>query len=475
MRLTIPTPLGSPIIFDTTHLSSRLSPPLRISSLLHRRAQLRLVLLLLLIFTILGVRPNPPFPPSYRHEWKQERNLPWAYGGANFPEGREGRYLKFDVPRGTGFNHQLQRVLLHHHLAVLGNRSLAYEPFVQDDISLPFRIFHWPWRSARIPLSAFISTVISGFEAFHSAPRAVPASQFSRVCPSYKQRVYSLKNDENPSGELDLVPGGQARIHQLQVLLAGSDVGCIRMEGEVFDDAFFDSRAPLELYDSFARSPVLKHLTFSPTILSLLNRVVPEIAPDTSLYDLEAVSRATSENPYETTPWRHVLALHLRRGKDWQDVCEEKGMRSAPFVSFNKLPNLPGNENIPPPAEMVEASRMGLYRAKCLPSTLEIIARARRMRKNHPLLRVVYILTDADDRWAEEIRMWLASEGWDRVWIGGGDIYPEYEDREVGVAVDMEVARRAGVFVGNGFSTTSSNIVLLRTRDGIHTDLTQFW
>ena len=94
MRLTIPTPLGSPIIFDTTHLSSRLSPPLRISSLLHRRAQLRLVLLLLLIFTILGVRPNPPFPPSYRHEWKQERNLPWAYGGANFPEGREGRYLK---------------------------------------------------------------------------------------------------------------------------------------------------------------------------------------------------------------------------------------------------------------------------------------------------------------------------------------------------------------------------------------------
>ena len=123
-----------------------------------------------------------------------------------------------------------------------------------------------------------------------------------------------------------------------------------------------------------------------------------------------------------------------------------------PFVSFNKLPNLPGNENIPPPAEMVEASRMGLYRAKCLPSTLEIIARARRMRKNHPLLRVVYILTDADDRWAEEIRMWLASEGWDRVWIGGGDIYPEYEDREVGVAVDMEVARRAGVFVGNGAS-----------------------
>ncbi len=127
----------------------------------------------------------------------------------------------------------------------------------------------------------------------------------------------------------------------------------------------------------------------------------------------------------------------------------------SPFVSFNKLSNLPGNENVPPPSEMVEATRMGLYRAKCLPSTLDIIARARRMRKNHPLLKVVYILTDDDETWAEEIRMWLASEGWDRVWIGRTDITAEWEDREVGVAVDMEVARRAGVFVGNGVSTDS--------------------
>lgn len=117
------------------------------------------------------------------------------------------------------------------------------------------------------------------------------------------------------------------------------------------------------------------------------------------------------------------------------------------------------------------------------------------MRKNHPLLRHVYLLTDADDAWAEEIRMWLQSEGWDRVWIGQRDIYPDWEDREVGVGVDMEVARRAGVFVGNGvseemyfgsgryvradddqqFSTTASNIVLLRSRDGVHPDLTQFW
>ena len=41
---------------------------------------------------------------------------------------------------------------------------------------------------------------------------------------------------------------------------------------------------------------------------------------------------------------------------------------------------------------------MGLYQKKCFPETLDIIARVRRMRKNHPLLKHVYLLTDADDK-----------------------------------------------------------------------------
>ena len=163
---------------------------------------------------------------------------------------------------------------------------------------------------------------------------------------------------------------------------------------------------------------------------------------------------------------------------------------NRPFVSFNKLPKLPGNENVPPPPDMVEATRMGLYRAKCNPPVLDIIARARRMHKNHPQLKVVYIMTDGPAEWVDEVRRWLLSDGWEKVWVGRSDLYPAWSDHELGVAVDMEVARRAGVFVGNGvgrsvgmtrccadtqFSTTSSNVVLLRSRDGVHPDLTQFW
>ncbi|WVQ94802.1 hypothetical protein IAU59_001885 [Kwoniella sp. CBS 9459] len=480
MRITVPNPLGPPITFDSDSLRNTYS---RIPSLvptnsgrsIARRPHFKLLVFIFGLVLLVTIHPRPPFPPNYSSEWRTESRLPQIKGDIGPGEGKNGRYVKFDVPRGTGFNHQLQRVLLQHHLAVLGNRSLAFEPYVEDDTYLPFKVSSWPWRSARIPLSAYVATVISGFESFYTTPRAVPASYYRNVCPSYKEQTHTIKTDLHPEGDMTLVADGQSRIHQIQVLLAGSDQSCVRIIGEPFDDEFFDSKASLDLYESFVKSPVMKHFSFAPTVLSIINKALPDLSPDSQPYDLESVAHANGD-PVRTGMWKHVLALHLRRGKNWEMVCEEKGARAAPFVSFNKLPLLPGNENVPPPPSMVEATRMGLYRAKCLPQTLDIIARARRMRKNHPLLRSVYILTDADeDAWVKEIRMWLQSEGWDHVWIGKEDVYPEWQDKEVGVAVDMEVGRRAGVFVGNGFSTTSSNIVLLRSRDGIHPDLTQFW
>lgn len=125
------------------------------------------------------------------------------------------------------------------------------------------------------------------------------------------------------------------------------------------------------------------------------------------------------------------------------------------MTGYNKLPLLPGNENVPPPADMVYATRMGLYKAKCDPATLDIIARARRMRTNHPLLSSVYILSNGDDDWVESVRMWLLSDGWERVTVTQ-DVMSEWDDREVAEAVDTEIARRSGVFVGNGVSCAKS-------------------
>ncbi|ODN80051.1 hypothetical protein L198_07861 [Cryptococcus wingfieldii CBS 7118] len=469
MRVTLPNPLGEPVTLD----SDRIPRPAAILptavTRLARRSQLKLLLLLFGFAVLITWHPSPPFPPSYDDEWNWEKRVAKE-------QGQPARMIQFDIPKGTGTLVILIRFRLQHHLAVLGNRSLSYEPYVEDTTILPFNPTNWPWRSAKIPLSAFISTVVSGFETLYDSPRAVPSWYYRAHCPSHKQVVYTIQSPSNPDGKIDLESNGQDRIHQLQVLLGGSDDPCIRIQGEPFDNNFFNSHAPLDLYESFIKSPAMEHFSFSPRVLSILNDRLQILSPTTPLYDLEAAAEGKGKSAISTPIWKHVLAMHIRRGEDWERVCEEKGETSANMVSFNKLPLLPGNENVPPSTDMVEATRMGLYRAKCLPETLDIIGRARRMRKNHPLLKSVYILTDTDDAaWVGEMKKWLESEGWDHVWIGKDDVWGGWEEKEVGVAVDMEIARRAGVFVGNGFSMTSSNIVLLRARDGLHPDLTQFW
>lgn len=150
------------------------------------------------------------------------------------------------------------------------------------------------------------------------------------------------------------------------------------------------------------------------------------------------------------SPPSRVAGVHRTRVREWDQAKCNRTHRS-PFVGFNKLPKLPGNENVPPPPEMVAAARQGLYLAKCDPSILDIIARARRLRTNHPALSSIYILSNGDYGFVAEAKKWLESDGWDRV-LTSADVAYKWEDREIVEAVDTEIARRSGVFVGNGVS-----------------------
>lgn len=68
------------------------------------------------------------------------------------------------------------------------------------------------------------------------------ASYYDKMCSRSHTRTYTLRTEENDPdllqrpADLVLPKQGQDRIHQLQVLLAGSDDECIRIRGEVFDD-----------------------------------------------------------------------------------------------------------------------------------------------------------------------------------------------------------------------------------------------
>ena len=84
------------------------------------------------------------------------------------------------------------------------------------------------------------------------------------------------------------------------------------------------------MYETFAKSPVLAQFTFSPTVFAVLNRIVPEISPDAALYDLERAAIAVSAEPKKMGGmWRHVLAMHLRKGAGWEEFCDERARSAA--------------------------------------------------------------------------------------------------------------------------------------------------
>jgi hypothetical protein len=68
-------------------------------------------------------------------------------------------------------------------------------------------------------------------------------------------------------------------------------------------------------------------------------------------------------------------------------------------------------------------------------------------------------MTDAKPDWIKQFSAKMKKDGWATV-IGSSDLELDDQQTEAGMAVDMEIARKAEVFIGNGVSHS----VILFTR-----------
>jgi hypothetical protein len=109
-------------------------------------------------------------------------------------------------------------------------------------------------------------------------------------------------------------------------------------------------------------------------------------------------------------------------------------------------------------------SGVRIYRARfarSYPTEAEILERIRTVRREHlaaapgAALDVLYVATNADARWVAALRAPLLRDGW-RAVVSLHDFALDEAQNEVGNAVDMEVARRAALFVGNGVRARSA-------------------
>lgn len=167
------------------------------------------------------------------------------------------------------------------------------------------------------------------------------------------------------------------------------------------------------------------------------------------------------------------MALHLRRG-DFEDHCGYLASTQTGFTTWATLPSLAAS--IYPPA--LDTGNASTVLAHCYPSLRRILAAVSAQARTRPDLRALHIMHDgALDHplvylHVQKLVAALMDAGWvaEQGWAGGPmrkvttstDVGLLRGERDWAVCVDVELGRRAAVFIGNGFSSLSTQVVALR-------------
>ncbi|KII83730.1 hypothetical protein PLICRDRAFT_32724 [Plicaturopsis crispa FD-325 SS-3] len=362
---------------------------------------------------------------------------------------------------GHGLNNVLQETLLMSYLAYRTNRSFVFEDYTWSHTPLPYTIYDFALRPPRLPLNAFISGPSAGgpMPPSANARAAVSAEHWEKVCPPARRRIVSSK-DAPHSAEGDVL------IRWWVDTLAAVPDSCVEIDSSsqvVFDRYFFGEPRILSLWDSLITSPILTEFTWSPLVHSAVARNFPMLQPRSAKALMDVSAAGTLDG---------LVAVHLRRG-DYKRHCPRLAGWGTAYMGVNQAPELPDRLDALALANMTGADRHAEYMAHCLPSVAQVAERLRALRAANPGLRRVYVLTNGWGWWVAGLKKKLLEDGWDDM-KSSLELVLDEEQSYVAMAVDMAIAEKAEVFLGNGFSSLTSNVVMLRRAKGLAASSNRF-
>ncbi|KAJ7218085.1 hypothetical protein GGX14DRAFT_439658 [Mycena pura] len=323
------------------------------------------------------------------------------------------KYVFFRQLQGAGFNNQVQEILLYHHLALSSSRVYVYQPLI------------WQPRRASLPLSGFLPGVTSG---------SITSAVFDKVCPPTEVKHVSLNR------ELDAI------WEYAKDVLDGPD-RCMVVDDWIFHWTFLASSGIHPIWPSF-KSYLSQHFEWSFSILDMAER-----------------ARPSGNEPY--------MAIHLRRG-DFEDHCRSLASSQTGFTTWATLPQL--NGAVLPPA--LDSANSTSIMEHCYPSLRRILDAIDSKARANPHVRALHVLHDgAWDHptvYLQYYKLEAAVKSLERTlragWKEGpmksvthsGSLNVRRGESDWAVAVDVELARKATIFIGNGYSSLSSQILALR-------------
>ena len=152
----------------------------------------------------------------------------------------------------------------------------------------------------------------------------------------------------------------------------------------------------------------------------------------------------------ETMPG--LLVIHVRRG-DFTAHCKFLASWNSDWNAFNSFPELPDKYDQVHSDPRLSSENYRAYMNHCYPSMEQVVEKVKTVREeSREPLEYVYIMTNGDNSWVEDLKEALRGPGgWEHI-ASNRDLGLTWEQKFVAQAVDMLVAQRAQVFIGNGVS-----------------------
>ncbi|KAI3621367.1 hypothetical protein WG66_014473 [Moniliophthora roreri] len=434
---------------------------------------------------------RPPEPPTWERLRKWEDELPQHNLELDFPEGKTGRFVRFsNQVKRLGWNNALNEVLMNAHLAYVSERAYVFQDYYwkEDYYSWP----EWQFRSTPpvTPLNALIAGPAAGgpFEPNDPAPRAVSERFFDKVCPTSERRIIQAVDVKAAVWDK---PGIDVLNHWAKILKE-EPARCVEIVQpeepgvddfpQVFDLWLWGTARVLSLWKPFTESPISRLLDTSPVVKSAIDANEYLFFPRGPRLPVSGGSGSAKGSTWPRDPFSRVMALHIRRG-DFREACERLANYNSTFYSWNLLPELMDPFNAPPELKWNSSEYEQYHLERCYPEADAIVQKVRDVRNTYirslpsgssAVLDAMYLLTNAKGDWLADMKKKLTDDGWYTI-VTSKDLELNAEQTDVNMAIDMDLARRAAVFIGNGWSSFTSNIVHRRFVDGKTPASTRFW
>lgn len=342
-------------------------------------------------------------------------------------------------------------------LAYKSNRTYVFQDYLWNPESYPWRSRPSKPTLPRTPLNALISGPTAGatWEPGDNSPRAISLRFFEKVCPQHERKLISA-GDMTPTINQG---SGDEIFRSWQKILLDEPGRCIEIrrspQGEEDQSPqiwFWRSKRVLDVWDDFKNSPISRLLRTSPIVQSAVNR-------NAFLFQARGraglIRKGASRNPLD-----RMMVAQIQNG-EYKDVCHDLAEHNSSFYGWNQLPTLPDKFSHPVGNENSEEILEG-YIQHCYPEEDRIIRKIQQSRQDYinaarygevRYLDTLFLVINnhSDLEFLPQLKRKLHNLGWHSV-VTSMELKFYEQQKDVAVAVDMDIARRAAVFIGNGVS-----------------------